>query len=274
MAKNKQKKIIVKNKFINSGFEKKSKDGSFMIFGRKPIFEQIENFPGKVKKLFIIDNSLETLEIKKIHDFAKDKKITIENINSKTAITKIGKVNHQGIAAQVAKFEYFDQLDWEIGIRKSKKNNLVLVLDKIEDVGNFGAIIRSAAACGVSAIFVSGDKQAPVNGTVFKTSAGNISKVKIVKVVNVGQIVKKLKDLKFWTYAIDMPENADKGGLWDQKFDSNTALVLGGESDGVSLKVREACDFIMPIPMENGVESLNVSVSGAIAMYEWKRQQN
>jgi 23S rRNA (guanosine2251-2'-O)-methyltransferase len=65
-----------------------------------------------------------------------------------------------------------------------------------------------------------------------------------------------------------MPENSKGGDLWEQKFDTNTALILGGEGRGVSEKVREACDFIIPIPMENGVESLNVSVSGAIAMYE------
>lgn len=273
MAKNTSKKNIVKNKFVNSGFEKKSKDGTFLIFGRKPILEQLQNFPAKVKKVYIIDNSHEGVEVNKIYELAKEKKILVENINSRTALSVVGKVNHQGIAASVSKFEYGDQLDWEIKTRKTKKHNLVLVLDKIEDVGNFGAIIRSAAAVGVSAIFVSGDKQAPVNGTVFKTSAGNISKVKIIKVVNIGQIVKKLKDLKYWTYAVDMQDDSESGSLWEQKFDTNTALVLGGEGEGVSLKVREACDFIMPIPMENDVESLNVSVSGAIAMYEWKRQQ-
>lgn len=267
MTKNRAKKIV-KNKFINSGIEKKNKDGSFLIFGRKPILEQLENFSKKVKKIFIIDNAHEGGDVKKIYELAKELKISIENINSKTALFKVGKVNHQGIAAQVSRFEYFDQMEWEIDIRKSKKNNLVLVLDKIEDVGNFGAIIRSAAATGVSAIFVSGDNQAPVNGTVFKTSAGNISKVKIIKVVNINQIVQKLKDLKFWTYAVDMLENSRGGDLWYQKFDTNTALVLGGEGSGVSQKVRENCDFVMPIPMENGVESLNVSVSGAIAMYE------
>ena len=145
------------------------------------------------------------------------------------------------------------------------------MLDKIEDVGNFGAIIRTAAAVGVSAIFISGDGQAPINGTVFKTSAGNISKVKIIKCINIGQIVEKLKELKFWTYAVDMDKK--KGGdLWGQKFDTNTAFILGAEGSGVSLKVREKCDFVIPIPMENNVESLNVSVSGAIVMYEWKRQ--
>jgi tRNA G18 (ribose-2'-O)-methylase SpoU len=111
MAKNKQKKIIIKNKFVNSGFEKKSKDGSFLIFGRKPIGEQLKNFSKKVKKIFIIDNSHESPEIKKILEIAKLKKISIENINSQTAVTKIGKVNHQGIVAQVSKFEYFDHMD-------------------------------------------------------------------------------------------------------------------------------------------------------------------
>ena len=163
-------------------------------------------------------------------------------------------------------------MDWELAVRKKERPQLVLVLDHIEDVGNFRAIIRSAAAFGVSAIFVPSDRQAPVNGTVFKTSAGNISKVKIIKIPNVNQLINKLKDLKFWTYAIDMPENSKEGVIWEQKFDSNTAFILGAEGAGVSQKVRENCDFTVPIPMENEVESLNVSVSGAIAMYEWKRQ--
>ena len=273
MVKNKSKPIVKKNKFINSGFEKKSRDGSFLIFGRKPITEQLKDYSNTIKKIYHIDNSQETPEVKKILDIAKAKKVNIENINSKTAISILGKVNHQGISAQVSKFSYQDQMDWEIKIRKSKKKNLVLVLDKMEDVGNFGAIIRTAAAVGVSAIFVSGDNQAPVNGTVFKTSAGNILKVKIIKVVNIGQMIQKLKDLKFWTYAIDMAKGSHKSNLWGQKFDTNTAFILGGEGKGISLKVREKCDFIIPIPMENNVESLNISVSAAIAMYEWKRQE-
>jgi tRNA G18 (ribose-2'-O)-methylase SpoU len=111
MAKNKKKKIIIKNKFINSGFEKKSKDGSFLIFGRKPIFEQLEKSSDKVKKIYIIDSSHEEGDVKKIYELAKNNKISIENINSKTASGKLGKVNHQGVAAQVSKFEYGDQMD-------------------------------------------------------------------------------------------------------------------------------------------------------------------
>lgn len=274
MAKNRSKIRVVKNKFINSGIEKKSVDGSFVIFGKKPVLEEMEKRIEKIKTIYIIDNSQEESDdIKNILEIAKNNRIRVEYINSKTAVGKVGKVNFQGVIAKITKFDYADQLEWEISTRKSEKKELVLVLDKIEDVGNFGAIIRTAAAVGVSAIFISGDSQAPVNGTVFKTSAGNISKVKIIKVVNIGQTIKKLKNLKFWTYAVDMAEKKSKKSIWDENFDSRTALILGGEGKGVSLKVKEACDFTVPIPMENGVESLNVSVSGAIAMYEWKRQQ-
>jgi 23S rRNA (guanosine2251-2'-O)-methyltransferase len=78
-----------------------------------------------------------------------------------------------------------------------KGNNLVLILDKISDVGNFGAIIRTAAAVGVSAIFVPEHEQAPVNGTVFKTSAGTVSKVRIVRGLNLNQAIEDLKKNDF-----------------------------------------------------------------------------
>ncbi len=271
-GRNKQKKRHIKRVNDNT-LLKKNRDGSFYIFGKKAILEQIKSNPTSLNSFYVVNNSdQKSSEITNIVDFAKKNKIRIEYINEKTAILKVGKVNIQGIIAGVEKYKYYDSLDWEISFRKKKKPQLVLVLDRIEDVGNFGAIIRTAVAVGVSAIFVSGDNQAPVNGTVFKTSAGNISKVKIIKTPNVNQIVKKLKELKFWTYALDMPKDLKKGDLWNQKFDSHTALVLGGEGKGVSIKVKENCDFITAIPMANDVESLNVSVSGAIVMYEWKRQ--
>lgn len=191
-------KVNVNNKFMNTGSAKKSRDGSFMIFGRKPILEQIVSAPGTFKAFYVVNNAHEiSSKVLKIVEFAKSNKVRIEYINEATAFGKVGKVNFQGIIAQVEKYKYSDHLEWEIAVRKKKKPQLVLVLDKLEDVGNFGAIIRTAAAVGVSAIFVSGDNQAPVNGTVFKTSAGNILKVKIVKTPNINQTVKKLKELKF-----------------------------------------------------------------------------
>jgi 23S rRNA (guanosine2251-2'-O)-methyltransferase len=159
-----------------------------------------------------------------------------------------------------------------------------LVLDKVEDPQNFGAIVRSAGAAGVSAVFVANASQAPVNATVFKTSAGVITKVPIVQVANIADTLEKLKDAGFWNYGVDMNELSEEDkednpyaegskSIWDIEFDNNTALVVGAEGSGLSRIARENCDFLVHIPMQNNVESLNVSVSAALSMYEWRRQQ-
>ncbi len=190
-SRNKKKKL---GKFVNTGTKGKN---DFYIFGRRPIWEQLENDPKQIKLIYIVSGNQESFEIREIIQKAKENKIPLEHISGRTAAAKVGKVNDQGVIASMERFKYADQMDWEIAVRKEEKPQLVLVLDHIEDVGNFGAIIRTAAAFGVSAIFVPSDRQAPVNGTVFKTSAGNISRVKIIKVPNVNQMISKLKDLKF-----------------------------------------------------------------------------
>ncbi len=257
-------------KFTNKDLKKKS--GDFYIFGRQPILEVLKKEPNNIKIIYVV-GQVEGESGKKIIAEAKQNKIKLEYISPMTAFSKVGKVNDQGFIAFLHKFKYADQLDWEIQIRKKTKPEMVLLLDHLEDVGNYGAIIRTAAAADVSVIFVAGDRQAPVNGTVFKTSAGNIAKVKIIKVSNISQMIDRLKDLKFWIYAVDMSEDGKEQNLWQCKFDTNTAFILGGEGRGISAKLKEKSDFILSIPMKNEVESLNVSVSAALVMYEWKRQQ-
>ena len=142
---------------------------------------------------------------------------------------------------------------------------------------NFGAILRTAAATGVAGVIVPKDSQAPINGTVYKTSAGAVAKIPVVRVSNINQIIEKLKKNKFWTAAIDMDEEANskqqkKNQLWNQTFDTPMAFIMGAEGKGVSVKTKEHADYIISIPMENDIESLNVSVAAAVVLYEWKRQ--
>jgi 23S rRNA (guanosine2251-2'-O)-methyltransferase len=96
-----------------------------------------------------------------------------------------------------------------------------------------------------------------------------------VRGLNLNQAIEDLKKNDFWIYGIDMDDEREypAGNIWEQNFSGNTAIVLGSEGRGISEKILEKCDFVTPIPMENGVESLNVSSAGAVVMYEWKRQQ-
>lgn len=242
------------------------KDNSFYIFGKKPVLEVLQQKPALILQIFLVD------KIDEIVELAKENKVQFKNVDQKFARQEIKEGNVQGVFAKIKKFEYEEFSDWTEKINL-EKNNLVLILNNIEDVHNFGAIIRTAAAVGVTGIIVEKNHQAPVNGTVFKTSAGNINTISIVEVSNINQAIEKLKKIDFWIYGVDMKDKKSQGGLmtnniFKQEFDKNSVLILGSEEKGISKLVKENCDFLVSIPMENEVESLNVSVAGAIAMYE------
>lgn len=250
--------------------------GSFYIFGRNAVEEAIENNPKNITSVFFIEQ-----DKKKVNKFSfstedlRKWNINFETVNKDFVFKNVGDVNHQGVVAVVKNFNYLNLDDFKNKLKaggKDKKHMIVL-LDRIEDTHNFGAIIRSAAASGASAIFVTDKNQAPVNGTVFKTSAGNINKIDIVRVKNLSDAILKLKKFNFWFYGLGMSANK-KQNIFVKEFKENTAFVLGSEGEGVSDRVMKNCDEVVSIPMEGGVESLNVSVSGAVAMYEWKRQNS
>ncbi len=252
---------------------KKKKGDSFYIFGLFPVVEAIRNNPKDIISLMIDPSRKRDEYLDYIFSEAKKKKIKLENFDKKKN-KKIFSDNEnlQGVVALIKGFEYNNFSNWKEK-QKEKEESVVLVLDHIKDVGNFGSIIRSAAALGVDAIFVAGNNQAPVNGAVFKVSAGNISKVDIVRVSNISQLIDRLKENGYWIYSLDMSED-EKSNIYKINFDKKTAIILGSEEDGVSQKILEKSDFIISIPMENNVESMNAAVSSAIAVYEYKRQFN
>lgn len=251
----------------------KTKGDSFYIYGKKPVEEQLMRNPDNIMRVFISDKiAAKDGGFQELRAYAKDKRIPINPVTKLKLRDYVGDVNDQGVIALLKRPEYVEFDQWFEDI-DPETMPCVLVLDHIEDTHNFGAILRTAAATGIAGVIVSKDRQAPVNGTVYKTSAGALTQVPIVRVANINQAISRLKEHHFWVSAIDMDEEAKKPlTLWGQKFDSATAIVMGGEGKGVSEKVRENCDFIVSIPMENDVESLNVSVAAAVVLYEWKRQ--
>ncbi|PID83338.1 23S rRNA (guanosine(2251)-2'-O)-methyltransferase RlmB [Candidatus Campbellbacteria bacterium] len=250
---------------------KKTKQNKFYIYGKNVVKEQLDLDNLKIKKVLIVKKTADNKQIEEIIKKAKKQSISVEYISQNEADNKSEKSNHQGVLALIQKFKYKTYPEWQQE-NEEKENQVVLILDKIEDVGNFGAILRSAAAFGASAVFVLNHNQAPVNGTVFKTSAGNLSKVNIVEVSNINQTIEKLQKDGFWIYALDMLEGQKENKLWDQKFDKKTAFILGSEADGVSQKVLENSDFIISVPMQKTVESLNVATTASLCLYEYKKQ--
>lgn len=247
------------------------KKDTFYIYGKKPVEEQLMKNPKNVVRIFISDVvSGSSQEFTILKNYAKEYKIPFNSISKHKLKEYVGDVNTQGILALVKSFSYMDFDEWQETVDMETMPG-VLILDGIEDTHNYGAILRTAAAVGISAVFVAKDRQAPINGTVFKTSAGAILHVPIVRVSNINQTIKKLQDMRFWVAALDSDESGTHT-IWNQTYDTPMAFVVGAEGKGVSEKTREHADFIISIPMEPMVESLNVSVAAAVALYEWKRQ--
>jgi len=137
----------------------------------------------------------------------------------------------------------------------------------VTDVGNFAALIRSAAAFGVHAIIVPRHDAVPLTPAVAKRSAGAIERMSIVRVVNLVRALDELKQHGFWIYGADIQAALTVAQIaWPER----VVLVLGAESSGIRRLVRERCDSLVRIPMHAGTNSLNVAMAGAIILaYRW-----
>jgi 23S rRNA (guanosine2251-2'-O)-methyltransferase len=183
------------------------------------------------------------------------------------AIDRKAGAKNQGVYAEIAPVRFFS-LD---AVLADLKTGLIVILDGIEDGGNLGAIIRSAAAVASDAVLITIRNSAPVNETVWKTSAGAMGKVRLVQSRNLAMDIEKLKKAGFWVAATD--QHADTR-FEDFDFKGKTALIFGNEGNGVSPLLKKNADQLLAIPHAPAVESLNVSAAAAIILYEAWRQKN
>jgi len=176
--------------------------------------------------------------------------------------------NHQGVVLEAKAYPYAN-LTTEIAGWAEQERALVLILDQVQDAGNLGAILRSAAAMGVELVVVPKRRAAHVTGAVVRASAGQAFNVKVARVTNIARAMDELKAAGFWTVGTDVGAGQ---APWDVDMRTKVALVMGGEHKGVRRLVGEACDFTVQIPMASGVESMNVGSATAVMLYEVRRQ--
>ncbi len=243
-------------------------EDSLFIYGRHPVVDQLNREPEKIDKLYIRD-TVAGGAAHEIIRLASEHRIPVLRVPGRKLSDMVGAVNDQGFVAQITPVRYEEFDTWLETVDVALKP-LVLVLDEIEDPHNFGAMLRTAAAVGATGVLVPKHRQAPVNATVVKTSAGTAGLVPIVRVVNINSALRDLQSAGFWICGLDQHATT---GVWDHKFDIASALIVGSEGKGIREKTLDLCDFKLRLPMEPGVESLNASVSAALVMYEWRRQQ-
>lgn len=240
---------------------------SEQIEGRNAVLEAFRS--GKcVDKLFILDGCQDG-PVRTIAREAR-KTDTIINYVSKERLDQLSETHaHQGVIAQVAAYDY-STVD-EILARAEEKGEapFLIILDNVEDPHNLGAIIRTANLAGAHGVIIPKRRAVGLTSTVAKTSAGAINYTPVAKVTNIVRTIEELKEKGIWFVCADM------GGetMYDLDLTGPMGLVIGNEGEGVSLLVREACDFTASIPMKGDIDSLNASVAAGVLAYEIVRQR-
>ena len=217
------------------------------------------------KSVLIADNAEKDALLGRIIERVQKKGIEISYVSAKQ-LSKIAKqANTQGIVAYASAFEYACLED----VIKDDTPSLVVVCDHITDVGNLGAIIRSAESVGALCVVIPNARSASVVPVVYKTSAGAVSHIPISQVSNIARTIEFLKSQGFWVVgASEHSENL----MWDANLEGRIALVLGSEEKGISELVLKTCDDTFKLPQLGDISSLNVAQASTVFMYEWVRQ--
>lgn len=233
-----------------------------IIAGRNPVMEAIRS--GRSIESILVAKGERSGSVVAIIAKAKQKNIPVKDVDSKKLDFLAKGVNHQGIVAQCAVKEYSTLEDIFALAEERGESPFIIVLDKIEDPHNLGAIIRTAECAGAHGVIIPERRSAGLSYTVEKTSAGALEYMPVVRVKNISAVLQKLKDKGIWVYGADMDGEHYK----KVNFDGAVALVIGNEGKGISPLVAKNCDVIVSLPMKGKINSLNASVAAGILMYE------
>lgn len=261
-----QKHYIMEKRKDGFLINKGEQDKDF-IFGTRAVMEAI-NAKKDIDKV-LINKELNNELIKELISLAKEERIPIVRV-PEAKLNRTTRKNHQGVIAHISAIEYAS-LDNVIDECFTKGvAPLILVLDRITDVRNFGAIARTADCAGVHAIVIPEKGSAQINSDAVKTSAGALNFLPVCRVKNLYYTVKDLK--KMGLSVVSVTEKTERE-MYQADFTIPTALILGSEEDGISPEIMGLSDEFVKIPLSGNIESLNVSVAAGVVIYEAIRQR-
>jgi 23S rRNA (guanosine2251-2'-O)-methyltransferase len=233
------------------------------IYGKHALMEALSYAPHTIRKVFLspeIDDA--------------DLRGLLKKLNLSPTVLKTSEIGrlvgretaHQGVIAVTDPGSLLLDFKEFLAELRPTENTMLVLLDELTDPHNVGAIIRSAAAFGAAGVLLPVHNQAPITGTVVKTSAGMAFRIPLVSIGNVNQAVDALAKAGFRTYGLVMNGSQN---ITDEKFDAPALFIVGNEGDGIRQKTLERCDVGLRIPMNARTESLNASVSAAVVLYQW-----
>jgi len=236
-----------------------------VVFGVEPIRELLAAEPDAVQTLYVSQQSERRFapEIER----ARQGGATVSSVDDNTLAQMAGShARHQGLVALIREYHYAS-LEQVI----AEAPDPLLVIDGVTDPRNLGAIFRSAECAGASALILARDRTVGVTPAAIKTSAGAWAHLRIARCGNVASTLEMLKESGYWVSVLDP---AGELSLYDLDSSRRLALVVGAEDTGVRPLVKKKADFLVKIPMRGKVNSLNVAVATAVALFEIARRRH
>jgi len=238
-----------------------------IVAGRNAVLELLKS-DKDINKIFI-ERGDRHGSINEIIAKAKEAKVVLVEVD-KEKLDSLTIENHQGVVATVPPFNYYEIEDILEEAKQKGEDPFIVILDGIEDPHNLGSIIRTAETAGIHGVIIPKRRTASVNSTVVKVSTGATSYVKIARVNNLNETIRKLKDMGLWIVGTDGDAETV---YYNQDLKGPIAIVIGSEGFGMSKLVKENADILINIPMKGKITSLNASVSAGIVIYEALRQR-
>ena len=237
------------------------------IFGIRAIIEAVE--AGKTIDKLFIQKGLHNDLFAELWKLVREKRINYKHVPLEK-INRLTRKNHQGVFAFISPIDFHNIEDVIPKLYEEGKNPLVLVLDRITDVRNFGAIARTAECAGVDTILIPEQNAAAINADAIKTSAGALHKVTVCRTWNLKLALQFMKESGI--QLIGCTEKT-QDNMYKPDYTTPTAIIIGSEEDGVSPEFLKMCDARAKIPMNGKIASLNVSVATGVVLYEALRQR-
>jgi len=237
------------------------------IYGVHAVFEALNRAPEALRHLYFVSGKYDTEMLRKK---TQELGIPFDRCDEEHVPREVDRgVVHQGVIALITPTKILQTYKNFIENIVVHDDTALVLLDELTDPHNVGAIIRNAAAFGISGVLIPEYRQAPVTGTVVKVSAGMAFALPLVSIGNVNTVLRDLKEKGFWVYGLIRDGSTN---MTTEQFTKPTVFVLGNEGRGIREKTEDLCDFHLSIPIEKEVESLNVASSAAVAFYAWKMQ--
>jgi 23S rRNA (guanosine2251-2'-O)-methyltransferase len=232
------------------------------IYGRNPVFETLRAKRRDVFRLQIAEGVQDRGRLTEILGLAAPHNIPVERV-PRTRLDKLGD-SHQGVALEVSGYPYVGLADILENAGQRHEPLFVLILDTLQNPQNLGTLIRTAESVGVHGILIPTHRAAEITAAVVSASAG-ASEHMLVAQANLAQSIDELKEADAWVVGLD--ESPESKSLSDVRLDGALVVVVGSEGEGLRPLVKSKCDFLLRLPMQGQVESLNAAVAGSVVLY-------